>query len=189
MTVKLTRGADPRFHLHKVQPRGKRLDKRQRELCATDHMFKQALRVRVSSAARWDAFLAGASYYIGNPCKRCHSTHRRVYDSSCFDCQLARNKQDFALIRKGIHPPANRSREGWLDRHERMRKERAGDCLRYECGQYVAEQFPTGRVRLIAPHLHINTPDLKRDMPAARVYSLALSDPDFLTLLRRLGWA
>ena len=101
---------------------------------------------------------------------------------------LSRNQNDFALIRSGVRPPANQTRDGWLDTMERKRRERTGEYIRYESGPYIADQFPTGRVRLIAPHLHIDTLDLVR-MPAQRIHELGSTDPDFRRLLEVLGWA
>lgn len=184
----LRRKPDQRFVRHGVQPRGKYLDKRQYRLCRIDPAFKEALRVRVSNTDRWRAFLDGTAYFFGRSCERCHSPRRRVYNGACYDCMLNRNKGDFHLLRQGVMPPANNTRDGWLDRLERINREQSGECSRYEIGQYVAEQFPTGRVRLIAPHLHIDNHDMKAMQPQ-RVYQLALDDPDFLLLLRHLGWA
>ena len=184
----ISRKPDPRFMRHGVQPRGKYLDRTQYKLCMTDHVFKEALRLRVSNTGRWLAFTQGLPYFIGRVCRRCQSQRRRVYNGACYDCMLNRNRHDFALIRVGVTPPANQSRDGWLDTKERSKRERSGECLRYESGPYVAEQFPTGRVRLIAPHLHLDMPDLKA-MSSERVYHMGLTDLDFRRLLELIGWA
>lgn len=185
----ISRKPDPRFVLHGIQPRGKYLGRKQRELCRVDPAFLEALHSRVQNPERWRAFLSSASHFPGNACARCGSHRRRVYNGACYDCMIARNREDFALIRRGVHPPANRSRSGWLDSLTRHRREQSGEFTRYVSGPYTAEQFPTGRVRLLAPHLHIDTPDLQSSMHPQRVQHLAMTDPDFLGLLRRLGWA
>lgn len=48
-------------------------------------------------------------------------------------------------------------------------------------------QYPTGRVRLIADHLHIDTPDLASIAPE-RLHLMTESDPAFQLLLANLGW-
>jgi len=188
MPIKLSRKPDPRFIRHGIQPRAQYLNKRQYQVCKVDYAFKEALRVRVSNGDRWDAFIAGRSYYTGNPCKRCQSHRRRVVNNNCYDCTLSRNKADFTLIRQGIAPPAKQTRDGWLDKHERSKREKFGECLRYEIGKYLAEQFPTGRVRLIVPHLLVDAHDLVKEIEPQRLHQMA-RDPDFLALLKKLGWA
>jgi len=185
----ISRKPDPRFVLHSVQPRGKYLDRQQRKLCKVDKAFMLALRDRVSNPDRWRAFMANSPYFMGRECVRCQSRRRRVYSGACYDCMLTRNQADFKHIRSGIHPPAKQSREGWLDRHERQRRDRFGEFVEYRVGQYTARQYPTGRVSLDAPHLHISTQDMQKSMDPARIYQLGMTDPDFLQLLQRLGWA
>ncbi len=187
-TVALSRTPDPRFTLHALQPRGKYLGRKQLQLCRADPAFMQALKHRVSSQARWAAFMQGSAQYTGRPCERCRSTRRRVHNGACYDCMLNRNKIDFNLILQGISPPANRTRDGWLDIQERKRREQAGECMRYTSGPYTAEQFPTGRVRVYAPVLAFEANDLQADVAATGLHDRALQDPDFLKLLRMLGW-
>lgn len=86
-------------------------------------------------------------------------------------------------------PPANSNRDSWLDKNERRTREKRGEFQRYEVGRFIADQYPTGRVRLYAPHIHIDTQDMLKGVPAIRLHQLADVDPDFLALLKRLGWA
>lgn len=184
----LPRKPDARFSRHGAQPRGKRLTRRQRQLCRLDHAFCEALRIRVSSPARWDAFIADLPTYRGKPCKRCGSEERRVYDGSCYTCMLVRNRGDFELIRRRIMPPAARTLHGLRDIQERVRREHKGECVRYQVGAWKAEQFPTGRVRLISSTLGWDMHDLATGIDSPRLFDAALRDPDLALMLGLLGW-
>lgn len=189
MTHKLPRRADARFSLHPVQPRANHLTREQRKLCSVDHAFMAALRARVSSVARWDAFAAGVAHYAGNECRRCHSLRKRVSDGSCYDCALARNATDFALIRVRHRPPAQRSLDSLRDIQARQRKERRGEHIEYRVGEYTARQYPTGRVHLTASIRGLDMPDLAKGVDAATMHRMADADPAFMRLLERIGWA
>jgi hypothetical protein len=59
---------------------------------------------------------------------------------------LTANRNDWALIRKGIAPPAQQSRAGYLDRLERQQRERSGEVAEFKAGCWTARQYPTGRL-------------------------------------------
>lgn len=178
---------DPRFTLHGRQPRGKYLTRQQRDLCERDPAFAEALRQRVANPDRWEAFIARRAWYMGRVCARCGSQRRRVRSNDCYDCLLSTNRNDWSLILSGIGPPAKHSRAGYLDRLERAKRERAGECETYTCGAFTASQFPSGRLALVSVAHHINQPDLSR-LDGSQVYRLCEQYPEVLEIMRWAGW-
>lgn len=179
---------DSRFSLHRTQPRSFRLTRQQLDLCRRDPVFDAALRQRVGNPDRWGAFKAGIAWYTGRACARCDSQRRRVRSNDCYDCLLSINRQDWGLIHSGIRPPAKQSRDGYLDRIERAKRERAGECETYTCGAFSAAQYPSGRLSLVSVANHINQSDLAR-LDAQQVHYLCGQYPDVLEILRWAGWA
>lgn len=179
---------DPRFSMHQIQPRGFRLTRKQRDICHRDPAFQQALRQRVADPTRWAAFISGAVWFTGKECRRCGSQRRRVRSCDCYDCMLKTNRQDWDLIQSGHGPTAQRTRESYLDRFERQRRERAGEHQEYVSGAFTASQYPTGRLSLVSPQHNINQSDIA-SLDASRVYDLAERYPDVLEILRWAGWA
>ncbi len=179
---------DPRFTAHHCQPRGGKLDRRQRQLCRVDPSYQAALRPRVSDPARWDAFLGGSSQYRGKPCRKCGSTSRRVRDASCYDCLLTTNSSDWEKLRAGVAPPAGHTRAGLEALREQQRREALGECLEDVFGPFTARRYPTGRLEVVAESLHINTPDLA-SLPAPRVIYLCRLYPELRDVLAWAGWS
>jgi len=178
---------DLRFSLHHAQPRSFRLTRQQRALCKRDPAFSEALRKRVSNPARWEAFIAGRSWYEGKPCKRCGSTRRRVRSCDCYDCLLTVNRSDWSLMRSNVTPPSKNSRDGYLDRMERTKRERAGECERFAYGAFTATQYPTGRLAVHSDIHSIHQPDLAR-LEGRQVHALCDRFPDLVEVLRWAGW-
>lgn len=168
---------DERFDLHGRQPRAGKLDRRQRTLCQTDFAFATALQARVSDPARWEAFLAGKGNYEGRQCGKCDSVRRRTRDASCYDCLLTANRNDWALIRKGIAPPAQHSRAGYLDSLERQRRERSGEVAEFKAGDWMARQYPTGRLAVTCSAAVVRGPGTNgeplRPLPASPYLGVA----------------
>ena len=179
---------DPRFTAHQTQPRGRRLTRHQRGLCQSDPAYSQALCQRVADPARWDAFMAGDSWYIGKTCQRCGSQRRRVRCCGCYDCMLRANHQDWDLMRQGVMPPAQQSRDSYLDRLERTQREKSGEYQEYVYGAFTARQYPTGRLSVVAPTHHINCADTA-SIPARQLHALVDRYPELLEVLRWAGWA
>lgn len=179
---------DSRFTSHHRQPRGGKLDRRQRQLCLVDLSYQAALRPRVSDPARWEAFLAGRSSYHGKPCTRCRSTSRRVRDASCYACLLAVNSGDMEMLRVGIAPPAKRSKASIADLRERRRREASGEYREEVFGPFIAREYPTGRLAVRAESLHINTPDLA-SIPATQIVYLCHHHADLRNVLAWAGWS
>lgn len=152
---------DPRFALHRRQPRADKLDARQRRLCLADPAYREALRARVGSAKRFSAFLAGAAYYVAleTPCGKCGSGKKRTRDRSCYGCHLTRGRENFERIKAGLAPIVTRSRDGHLDLLERQRSERQGDCETRSFGTITVTSWPTGRLEVLFPDGH-REPDL-----------------------------
>lgn len=184
----ISRKADPRFSLHRTQPRAKYLTPKLRQLCRVDPAFRIELQGRVSVPARWEAFMAGLSHFTGKKCARCGSLRRRVANGACYECMLARNRGDFELIRSRVMPPASRTLAGLRDLQERRRRERLGEVRHFQEGDWGAEQFPTGRVRLVSARRGWDTHDLARGIDPKRLFDIAVTDPDLAALLVRLGW-
>lgn len=178
---------DRRFTAHHTQPRGRRLTKQQRTLCRNDPAFAQALRQRVADPARWDAFMAGESWYLGKTCHRCGSQRRRTRCCGCYSCLLVRGAKAWDLMRQGIMPPAQRSRDSYLDRLERAKREKSGEYTEYACGAFTARQYPTGRLSVVAPTHHINQPDMAR-LSGQQIHALVDRFPELLEVLRWAGW-
>lgn len=181
----ITRKPDPRFTLHGRQPRSDKLDRQQRRLAIQDEAFAEALRVRVSSPARWAAFLAGRNTYTGMPCMRCGSTQRRVRDCGCMSCK--RDPAAWGAILAGHRPSATRSRDSHNQRLA-MLKQGARTFTR---GPWTATVTGLDRTTLHNPSLHIACADLLRavrDNPA-HWFALAERDSHLQTLLSAdLGW-
>ncbi len=143
----------PRFTLHHCQPRADKLDARQRRLCHADSGFKEALRSRVKSPARFSAFMDGAAYYIAleRPCAKCGNFKKRTRDRSCYRCHLNRGGENFERMRMGLAPKVQRSKDGHLDLVERKRAEREGEYLERNFGDLSARCFPLGRLEITFP--------------------------------------
>jgi hypothetical protein len=191
MTVsghKFGRCDDPRFTLHQQQPRADKLGTKQREICSRDNAFAEALRKRVSNPVRWEAFLAGKSEYEGQDCPKCRSNRRRTRDRSCYACKLKANAENFGRIRAGIAHIATRSLAGYLDMLQRRRQEQAGDSALFTVGRFTAKQYPTGRLAVHAPEVHVDTPDLAK-LPGPTIVSLCNRFPELRDVLRWAGWA
>lgn len=184
----ISRKPDRRFLLHRAQPRAKYLTPKLRQLCKVDPAFLVELQGRVSVPARWEAFVAGLSHFSGKECARCGSTRRRVVNGACYDCMLARNRGDFELIRRRIMPPAGHTLAGLRDIQDRKRRERKGEVRHYQEGDWRAEKFPTGRVRLVSARRGWDMDDLAAGIGAKRLFDMATTDRDLAALLVRLGW-
>ncbi|WP_175239473.1 hypothetical protein [Achromobacter deleyi] len=101
---------------------------------------------------------------------------------------LARNRGDFELIRRRVMPPAGHTLAGLRDIQDRRRRERQGEVRHYQEGDWRAEQFPTGRVRLVSERRGWNTYDLARGIDPKQLFETAVTDRDLAALLVRLGW-
>jgi hypothetical protein len=169
---------DKRFDLHSQQPRASKLTGEQFRLCQTDSAYASALRCRVSDPDRWTAFLAGARHYEGRQCGKCGSNRRRTRDGSCYDCLLTANRNDWALISKGIAPPAQHSRAGYLDSLERQQRERSGEVTEFRAGSWTARQYPTGRLAVTCSAAVVRGPgtngEALRPLPASPYLGAAL---------------
>jgi hypothetical protein len=142
---------DPRFTLHRLQPRADKLTAKQRRLCRADPSFQEALRGRVGSAERFAAFMGGQPFYlaVSSPCGRCGAFQRRTRDRSCYACHLNRGGENFERMKAGLRPIAKRSRDSHLDLLERKKSERAGDHLARDFGPLIARRWPTGRLEIV----------------------------------------
>lgn len=184
-TEPIPRKPDPRFTLHGRQPRSNKLDRQQRRLAIQDAAYAEALRMRVSSPARWGAFLAGHSTYTGKLCKTCGSSLRRVRDCGCMACK--RDPAAWSAILAGHKPPAQRSRDSHLDLFAR----RKAGTRTYRRGNWVATVDGLGRTTLHNSVAHIACADLVRaaqDNPAYW-FGLAQRDGHLQRLLvDDLGW-
>ncbi|AOB29962.1 hypothetical protein AKI39_03570 [Bordetella sp. H567] len=101
---------------------------------------------------------------------------------------LARNASDFGLIRIRHHPPAQRSIDSLRDLQSRKQREKRGEHIEHRSGQYVALQYPSGRVQLTAALRGWQYDDLAKAMPPEMLYRYAEADPSLQKLLVRLGW-
>lgn len=180
--------SDPRFTLHHAQPRADKLTIKQRRLCSADPAFLEALRMRVASAARFSAFLAGAPFYVAleRPCARCRDFRKRTRDRSCYRCHLNRGGENFEFIKAGLRPVAKRSRESHLDLLERRRAERNGEHMAAEFGRISVRRFPTGRLEVTFPDGFIE-PDLA-DTGSPNVQRLVEMLPELNEALIWAGW-
>jgi hypothetical protein len=179
---------DARFALHQRQPRADKLDAQQRRLCKADAAFEEALRARVSSGARFSAFLDGASYYVDleHACAKCGSGKKRTRDRSCYGCHLARGRPNFERIKAGLASEVARNKDGHLDLLERQRAEREGDCETRDFGSITVTRWPTGRLEVLFP-------DGYRELDLAKpsgqhVHRLIGELPELKDALMWAGW-
>jgi hypothetical protein len=147
------RQSDSRFVLHQCQPRADKLDARQRRICLADPAFKEALRTRVTSAARFSAFMDGIAFYIAleRPCAKCGNFRKRTRDRSCYGCHLRQSGENFELMKAGLAPVTARSRDSHLDLLERQRAERDGECETRKFGGITVTRWPLGRLEVLFP--------------------------------------
>lgn len=182
-----SRKPDPRFTLHGQQPRADKLSLLQRRIARLDPAFAEALRLRVSSPARWAAFMLGQRTYTGKPCPRCGSTERRVRDRSCFACLLEKTEPAMRAIRQGQRPPATRSRDSHIQRLAMLRQ----GARAFSRGPWTATVTGLDLTTLHNAAANIACPDLlkaTRDNPDYW-YALASKDGHLQTLLSAdLGW-
>jgi hypothetical protein len=180
--------SDPRFTLHKCQPRADKLDRRQRRLCLADAAFKDALRKRVASAERFLAFMDGAPSYIAveSPCAECGDFRKRTRDRSCYGCHLRRGGENFERMKAGLAPQVTRSKDSHLDLLQRQRAEREGECETREFGTIKVTRWPTGRLEVIFPD-GFHDPDLAKREPRD-VYRLMDMLPELSDALIWAGW-
>ncbi|MCY1225706.1 hypothetical protein D9M69_300610 [compost metagenome] len=175
---------DPRFVLHRQQPRAEFLTPALRRIALADPAFAVALRARVSNPDRWAAFIAGERYFLGKPCATCSSTRRRPRDGCCLDCVYRRNAGDWALMRRGVMPPAQRSRDGHAAHRAAMKApaavyERNGWGFKHAAGidYYRDARHPANgwiRCDLLSP---------------AQLFHLIETQPDLQHCARVAGWS
>jgi hypothetical protein len=179
---------DPRFALHQRQPRADKLDAQQRRLCVTDAAFKEALKARVTSAARFSAFIDGATYYIDleRPCARCRSGRKRTRDRSCYGCHVARGGENFERIKAGLPADVARNRDSHLDLLTRQRAEREGERETRGFGSITVTRWPTGRLEVLFPDGY-REPDLAK-RGGQHVYRLMDTLPELKDALVWAGW-
>ncbi len=123
-------------------------------------MYANHLRAQTAYPARVDALIAGRTWFEGRECKKCGGTRRRVYNVGCYDCQqLGRGFQTDGTGRCIALPPARQSRNGWLARNDERRREAAGEYTEYRSGEWMARQYPTGRLSVQCLAHHIDNPD------------------------------
>jgi len=189
--VSLPRGA--RRHrergLWQIAPYAAKLTKRHREIARADHGFEQKLREQTRYPARIDALIAGRTWFDGRLCERCGTTRRRVYNSSCWTCQ--RKRTQFETDGRGrciTRWTASQSRDGYLARLEERRREASGEYIEHRSGEWSARQYPTGRLAVLCPSLHIDSEDFS-SVPGWRVFELCKQSPDLIALLRLAGWS
>ncbi|TAN11893.1 MAG: hypothetical protein EPN34_06120 [Burkholderiaceae bacterium] len=149
---------------------------------------------RIREPARFDAFMACRSAFISDtPCARCGSQKRTVYTASCWQCQITRRP-----LRLDAHgavlawPPAQRTRESFLDVHARKRRAKAGECVEFNAGDVLARKYPDGRLFIErterAPRFHIE--DANRLPPAGAAWLLdqMKSDPNLRAVAAWDNW-
>lgn len=141
-------GRWPGWH---VAPTAGKLTQRHREVARADPAFEQALRRQTKYPERIDALIAGGTYFVGKPCERCGSVKRRVFDCGCWSCK----RQARPWIPDQGIPKARHSRDGWLDRLERQRRERTGEYVSVMMGDWKARQYPTGRLAVSCEKAHV----------------------------------
>jgi hypothetical protein len=206
MTVKehkFGKRLDSRFTVHHKQPRGDKLDNRQRQICGVDHAYAAALQQRVSDSNRWAAFMARQTWYgSDNLCKRCGSHKRRVYNRECWTCRTNSRADNWQRILAGQMHISKRSRDGHLAILDAKRREKGGEFEEHAVGDWTARQYPMGRLAVSCPSavvqgsatdthpptLAFDCPDLSKADPRL-VHWLAERNPDFLLLLRWASWA
>lgn len=179
---------DPRFSLHRGQPRANKLDARQRNSCRMDPAFADALSARVNDPRRFAAFAAGATSYIrlAEPCARCGGFRRRVRDRSCYTCHLNRGRDNFERMKAGLSPNKKRSLDSHLDLLARQRREKAGEFLERTFGSVTVKLFPTGRLEVLYPDGYVE-PDLSK-VDGRRVWELMDMLPELKDALIWAGW-
>ena len=179
---------DPRFQLHHRQPRGDKLDARQRALCLADPAFADALKGRVQNPDRFSAFVAGAPSYVaaGSPCLKCGSLSKRVRDRSCYGCHLARGRPNFDRIKAGGSPITTRSLSSHLDLLQRAKAERRGEYAEKLFEGLTARQLPTGTLAITFPDGHYES-DLGKLSHVEMTNALA-EFPMLRDAMRWAGW-
>jgi hypothetical protein len=172
-----------------LSPFAKKLTRRHRDVARVDATFERALRAQTLYPQRIDALIAGGTYFIGKPCNRCGSVKRRVFDCGCWSCKQA--------MRPIVLDGRNRLAKGWLSVRSRdghaailaaKRREAAGESYCIDVGDWSAQVYPTGRLSVHCPRLHIETSDL-RTVPKARLFELGMSNPELVEIMRRAGWS
>jgi hypothetical protein len=175
--------------LWNVAPYASKLTRAHRAAARADNTFARALRAQTIYPQRVDALIAGRTWFEGRECERCNGTRRRVYNVGCYDCQqLGRG---FATDAKGrciALPPAKLSRDGWLARSCERKREAAGEYIEYHSGEWMARQYPTGRLSVRCIQLNIDNRDFG-SLPGQRIFALGTEHPDLVNLLRQAGWS
>lgn len=179
---------DPRFALYQRQPRADKLDARQRQICRMDPAYQEALRSRVGDAQRFSAFLDGAAQYTGveAPCPKCGGFRRRTRDRSCYTCHLAKGGANFERMKARLAPKVKQSRDGYLDKLDRQRREKNGEAIIKEFGRIRVKLFPTGRLEVTYPDGYIE-PDLSK-VDGQRVWELMEMLPELRDALIWAKW-
>ncbi len=179
---------DPRFALHQRQPRANKLDQRQRQLCAADPAYADALAQRVSNPARFTAFLARVPSYVAieAPCPKCGNYRRRTRDRSCYACHLASSGANFERIRAGLAPVVGRSKDSHLDLLERRKAERDDEHIAGQFGEISAKRWPTGRLEVTFDDGYV-VPDF-RDLKGQEYANALEMFPVLREVLLWAGW-
>jgi hypothetical protein len=172
-----------------ISPYAAKLTRKHRVIARADPAFEQALRRQTLYPQRIDALVAGGTYFIGKTCDRCGSAKRRVFDCGCWSCKQA--------MRPIVLDGRNRIARGWLSVRSRdghaaildaKRREAAGEFYRIEVGDWSARVYPTGRLAVQCPTLHIDTSDL-RTVPRGRLFELGMANPELIEIMRWAGWS
>lgn len=175
-----------------IAPYAAKLTRRHREVARADQAFERMLREQTRYPARIDALIAGRTWFDGKLCERCGTTRRRVYDSSCWTCQ--RKRTHFETDGRGrciTRWQGKRTRDEYrvhLKQEDRQRRDRAGEHVEYCVGEWAARAYPTGRLAVRCPSLHIDSQDFG-SVPRQRIFELCSQNPDLLALLRLAGWS
>jgi hypothetical protein len=90
-------------------------------------------------------------------------------------------------MRRNIMPPAKNTRDGYLDRLERTKRERQGGYETFTYGAFKATQYPTGRLAVHSDAHHIHQPDLSR-VEGIQLHALCQRFPDLVEVLRWANW-
>jgi len=154
-----------------------------------DHAYAQALREQTMYPQRIDALIAGQTWYSGRSCRKCGSVKRRVYDNACWTCQKART--GFALDAQGrcvSLGTATLSRAGYEARLREKRRERAGEYVEHVSGDWVAREYPGGRLHVTCKAAHVDNRDFGT-VPWQRVFELCSRYLDLIVVLRMAGWS
>ncbi|REE19468.1 hypothetical protein B0G71_2565 [Paraburkholderia sp. BL27I4N3] len=174
--------------LWQVAPYASKLTRAHRDAARTDDAFARALREQTLYPARIDALIAGRTWFEGRECAKCGGTRRRVYNLSCYDCTKRDGFKTDAKGRCIALPPAKLSRDGWLARNDERKREAAGDYIEYRSGEWMARQYPTGRLLVRCIRYHIDNPDFGK-LPGPRIIQLCGQHSDLVILLRQAGWS